>query len=272
MQQLEKRSYTKNEIAIILGIDTKSTHFKRDVNKILEKWGYEFEYPPYSKTITITAIPEGELKLNEILIREYNIDARVDYGEFTCFIHAFSYISGFDSMPWGERVKQLKEVYGVEVCDRTLRNWAEKLFDSNTFIKTNAKTYWKSIKISETETHREQIEKEEFISFYEYRQKEKVKYTLSAIESGRVDYEEIKIEAWKTAHYKAMSKFNNWCYFSCKTILIPSFDDKEWVELLELVDAFASGYIEAREEDKAAFTAKRQEAVAATIASGDFNF
>ena len=58
MKQLEERVYTKAEMAEILGINPKDKNFKRNVENTLTKWGYDYEFPPYSKTITITYIPD----------------------------------------------------------------------------------------------------------------------------------------------------------------------------------------------------------------------
>ncbi len=57
MQQLEKRFYSRQEIADTLGVNIKdSGHFKRNVESKLQKWGYSYNYT--STGITITRQPE----------------------------------------------------------------------------------------------------------------------------------------------------------------------------------------------------------------------
>lgn len=251
MEQLQKKVYTKAELAEVLGINPKDSHFKRNVENTLKKWGYEYEFPPYSKTITITYVPEGENKLAELLIRDYGIDVQVDAAEFACFLHAFNAIDGFASMPWGERQGAMKDVYGVDVCDKTLRNWANKLFSSGTLMKSNEKTYWKSIKVSATETLREPVEKSEFIEFYKYRREQQCIKIAEKIMGGRTDDDKVRQESWTEAHFSAMKKFGGWCYFSCKTILLSAFDDKDLTEIFELVDDIASCFVEFKRQEDA---------------------
>lgn len=251
MEQLQEKVYTKTELAEVLGINPKDKNFKRNVENMLTKWGYEYQFPPYSKTITITYVPEGQNKLEELLIREYGIDVQVNGFEFACFLHAFNYIDSFASMPWGERQKTLKDIYGVDVCDKTLRNWANKLFRSGTLMKSEEKTYWKSAKINETETMREPVEKKEFMDFYKYRREQQAALIAEKCMAGRTDSENIIKESWSEAHFAAMAKFGGWCYFSCKTLLLSAFDDKSLAEVFELVDDIAPCAIEFKQKEDA---------------------
>ena len=83
-----------------------------------------------------TGKPEtAEERLREILIRKLNLDVQVDAYAFACFICAFTDIGSFDSMPWEERAELMKYKYGVDVSDRTLRNWCSKLISSNIIQK-----------------------------------------------------------------------------------------------------------------------------------------
>ena len=40
MEQLELREYSREEMAEILSLNTRSSNFRRDVLSKLEKWGY----------------------------------------------------------------------------------------------------------------------------------------------------------------------------------------------------------------------------------------
>ena len=240
MIQLQEKVYSKNELADILGINAKDKNFKRNLVNTLTKWGYGFEFPPYSKTITITYVPEGENKLTEILVREYGIDIQVNAVEFACFLHAFTYIDGFVSMPWGEREEKLKEVYGIEVCDKTLRNWGNKLLAAGTLMKSDYdKTYWKSTKISDETTIREPASREEYIAYYKYKSEQYKTNLVNLISTGAEDFSAVKAEAYKQAHIAAMGKFGGWCYYTCKSLLLSAFDDKSLIEILEIVEEIA---------------------------------
>lgn len=250
MEQLQERVYTKAEIADFLGINVKDKNFKRNVENILNKWGYCFEYPPYSKTITITYVPEGENKLAEILIREYGIDTQVDSFEFACFLHAFNYVDNYDSMPWGERARVLKDIYGVEVCDKTLRNWANKLLATNALTKIDSvKSYWRSYKISQTETIRETANKEDYIAFFKYRYDAYIKHIKEAIIKGDEDLQNIKSKCYTSAHIDTMNKFGGWCYYSCKSFMLSAFDDKYFTEIMEIVNDIAPIAIEYKQKE-----------------------
>lgn len=90
------------------------------------------------------------------MVRCLNIDVQVDVRAFACFIAAFFDIEGFDSMPWGERERLLSEYYGVNVCERTLRNWSCKLIKYNIMTKQSEKTKWKTYFIGDCK-HRKRV-------------------------------------------------------------------------------------------------------------------
>lgn len=268
MIQLEQKVYTKSEIAEFLGINL-DKNFKRNVENTLSKWGYEYEFPPYSKTISITYVPTGEYKLAEILMREYEIDIQVNPIEFACFIHAFNYIEGFFSMPWGQRAKVLKDTYTIEVCDRTLRNWTNKLIATGTITKSdNEKTYWKSAKISDETTLREPAAREEYMAFYKYKNEEYKKNISELIITGKEDLKEVKSKAYQLAHLAAMDKFGGWCFYSCKSFFLSSFDDKNLTEIFELVEEIAPELADYTSE----LWAQAREQVKQEITQGGFIF
>ena len=280
MIQLQEKVYTKAEIAGVLGLNIKDSHFKRNVENTLTKWGYQYEYPPYSKTITITYVPEGEDKLAEILIREYSLDVQIDSAAFACFIHAFNNVDSFYSMPWGERANMLQKVYGVEVCEKTLRNWANKLLSAGTLAKSDfTKTYWKSAKISQKETLREQTTKEEYIKYYKYKSEQYKANIANLITTGNEDFYKVKAEAYKLAHYAAMNKFGGWCFYSCKALMLSSFDEKSLVEVMEIVEDIAPSFAEYKAqldvveaEQRAEANKRVQEEIARITKDGGFIF
>lgn len=73
MDRLEIGIYSKQFVAGIVGVELTDSHFSRKVQTTLTKWGYSYKYS--RKQIEITAIPTTpEEKLNEMLIRQLNID------------------------------------------------------------------------------------------------------------------------------------------------------------------------------------------------------
>lgn len=57
MEQLDLRDYSREEMAEILSLNTRSSNFRRDVLSKLEKWGYTVDYPPW-RSIAILSRPE----------------------------------------------------------------------------------------------------------------------------------------------------------------------------------------------------------------------
>ena len=240
LKQLETKFYSRQEIAEILSVNIKdSNNFKRNVENKLRKWGYKYNYS--RKGVEIIEAPiSATAKLSEILIRHYGIDIQIDAYSFACFISAFVEIEGFCSMPWEERKINMEQVYGISVEERTLRNWCNKLINTNTIAKTGEKTNWRTICIS-GKKEREWIDgipeaEQEMKEYYSLRKQLVDKYIADAVAAGKTDCKEIKAEAWKTA-YETLWKKYGCCYYSCKGLLLSGFDDTEVLaEIYELVN------------------------------------
>lgn len=157
MEQLELRTYTKQELSAFLEISI-DDNFARKVKTLLDKWGYKYKY---GKTVEITYKPTTAAeRLTEFVSRYLNIDAYNIYG-FACFLDALITDIDFTAMPWAERVKVLKEDYEVEIDERTLRRWYTKLVDKNLISKSPESTgFWMTI-IADGETHRHRIEQDD---------------------------------------------------------------------------------------------------------------
>ena len=154
MEQLELRTYTKQELSIILGIPV-DAHFARRIKSLLDKWGYKYTY---GKTVEITYQPTTAIeRFQEFVARYLNIDDYNIYG-FACFLDALLTDIDFTAMPWAERVKVLKEDYEVEIPEGTLRYWYTKLIDKNLVSKSPESTgFWMTIR-ADGETFRHKIE------------------------------------------------------------------------------------------------------------------
>ena len=136
MQQIEVRNYSRNEMAELLKVEITDSHFSRKVQSILTKWGYSFVYS--RKAIEITAAPStAQERLNELLIREFDLDIRIDIGKFATFVYLLM-DEEFSSMPFGERANVMQQDYNIEVSEITLKRWYKKLVDyRNRQIKKN---------------------------------------------------------------------------------------------------------------------------------------
>lgn len=157
------------------------------------------------------------------MLKDYKIDVRVDIKAFACFLLAFSEVEGFEAMPWIEREKWLKEGYGVEVSERTLRKWCNKLLDTNTLAKfDNSKIYWMTSKIN-GETTRELVSGDE------------------ELEAEMTQYFEcrrnlLKEHDWKETNNILWNTFGC-CYYPCKLLALSAFDTVgELEEIYKLIE------------------------------------
>lgn len=189
----------------------------------LDKWGYG--YTDWTRNgVRITYIPTTAAeRLAEIMIREYGLDVQIDCVSFAIFVTAFNDIDGFDSMPWGERAKELREKYGVDVSDRTLRSWCSRLISSNIVFKERIYTCWKT-EIIDGEKRRTQVDREETSQYYDRRSELVQKYTMENLLAG-MGKEEARKNAWKTAYCALWDEFHC-CYYYCKSFLFSSFSNK----------------------------------------------
>ena len=210
MQQLECRFYPRQEIAEALSVNPKdSKHFAERVKTTLDKWGYEYEYS--RSGVEITGKPEtAEERLREILIRKLNLDVQVDAYAFACFTCAFTDIGSFDSMPWEERAELMKYKYGVDVSDRTLRNWCRKLISSNIIQKCGKQTYWKT-EIYEKEKYRSKVDPddEDMARYFQM----KSKYLEETRKSAEnLELRQSEAAAWSATYKKLWREFQC-CYY-----------------------------------------------------------
>lgn len=157
MEQLELKTYTKQELGMLLGIPV-DAHFARRIKSLLDKCGYKYTY---GKTIEITYKPTTATeRLTEFVARYLNIDAYNIYG-FACFLDALITDIDFTAMPWAERIKVLKKDYEAEIPERTLQYWYTKLVDKNLVSKSPESVgFWMTIR-ADGETFRHKIEQED---------------------------------------------------------------------------------------------------------------
>ena len=144
MKQLEQRFYERNEIAELTSVDPEdSKHFKRNVESVLSKWGYGYDW--LRSGVTITSIPDTkEAQLQEILIRQFHVDIQVDMYAFACFVTAFNDVPDFACMPWKVRETEYKKYSGKFYSGRTLSSWCRKLIEQGIMVRGSIGSYWKT--------------------------------------------------------------------------------------------------------------------------------
>lgn len=224
MQQIEVRNYSRTEMAELLKVEITDSHFSRKVQSILTKWGYSFVYS--RKAIQITAAPStAQERLNELLIREFDLDIRIDIGKFATFVYLLM-DEEFSSMPFGERANVMKQDYNIEVSEITLKRWYKKLVDYNV-VETNRlrKTYWVSMYVDGQKTRMKVNEDDEGKIKYENRRR---KLAEKNIKDGMN-----KADAYSSANLTCWKEFKC-CYYSCNTIILNAFN-QEFFELAEEV-------------------------------------
>lgn len=224
MQQIEVRNYSRTEMAELLKVEITDTHFSRKVQSILTKWGYSFAYS--RQAIQITAAPStAQERLNELLIREFDLDIRIDIGKFATFVYLLM-DEEFSSMPFGERANVMKQDYNIEVSEITLKRWYKKLVDYNV-VETNRlrKTYWVSMYVDGQKTRMKVDEDDEGKIKYENRRR---KLAEQNIKDGMN-----KADAYSSANLTCWKEFKC-CYYSCNTIILNAFN-QQFFELAEEV-------------------------------------
>jgi hypothetical protein len=236
MKQLELRTYPRAEIAEALSVNLKdSSHFKRNVQNKLSKWGYSFRYSRAAvEIISKPEAPEG--RLSEILYRGYGIDVQVNSIQFACFISAFTDIEDFSSSPWAKREELFYKYYGYCVSERTMRNWCSQLINRGVIMKLGESTAWRTYfengkKIREPI---EEIDKEEMQNYYERRSELFKDNYISELERGKPQ-KEARAEAWRNTYKDLWAEFQC-CFYYCKYFVLSgfSYNDVDVWEIYEL--------------------------------------
>ena len=241
MKQLELRSYPRAEIAEILSVNIKdSSHFKRNVENKLSKWGYGFHYT--TAAVEILSKPEtAEERLSEILYRGYGIDIQVSAQQFACFLTAFTDIEGFCSMPWEERANEYFRRYGFSVHPKTLRNWCSKLVTRGVVSIGGASTMWITIFKNGKKIRRpvEECDEETKLKYYARRRELYKANYRSFLDSGS-STAEAKSQAWNRTYNELWDEFR-FCFYYCKNTALSAFsyNDIDVFEIYELAQEIA---------------------------------
>lgn len=146
MAMLEKRFYPRQEIAEIVGIaDLHDKHFAEKVKRYLNNRGYGYDYS--RNGVTISRMPQtAEEQLVFLMRDELKLNKQRDAYLFSCFIHAFSVIGSFESMPWASRTAFFNQHYQSNVQQVTLQRWMRFLIESGNAVRFKKGALWRTVK------------------------------------------------------------------------------------------------------------------------------
>ena len=223
METLECRFYSLAEIYKITGKER-----KRDIVNLLVHWGYKYQWKD-RRGVTILKCPEPSiLRFTELMRHHLHIDSQVKPKEFACFLILLLEDEAFSSMPWEERAWQLADLYEVNVCEKTLRNWASYLFKGEFLMKDKeTRTVWY------TQTNgslKEQIqvknpdEDEEYQNYLQER-KDRVELLRKSGMPFKKAYKETVCYLWEKYHK---------IYYYCYTLVSNAIHVDELIEVLRV--------------------------------------
>ena len=220
MELLETRFYSLAEIHEITG-----KRIKRDVTHLLDLWGYKYQWKD-RQGVTITQCPEALSRFAELMRRHLHINSQIKPYPFGCFLLLLLEDEAFSSMPWEERAWQLADLYGIEVSDRTLRNWASYLFRGEFLMKDKeTRTVWCSEVEGSLKVQYQVKNPEEDITYLNYLQerKEMVELLRKSGKSFRKAYKETVCYLWEKYHR---------IYYYCYTLVSNAIHLDELIEIL----------------------------------------
>ena len=212
-----KINYTNYTITITAEFDRKLQDLKSDEYELIQR-------------------VKAEACLKEILIRELALDVQINAYDFACFLTAFSDIEGFESMPWGERESALSKTYGVNVSERTLRNWCARLIQRNMICANGDRTCWRT-EIFEGIKYRSRVTQEDYGEMRDYfnRRRELVAAEYQNALSSGISVKDAKQQAWGHA-YKQLWPEYQCCYYSCKGFQLNAFSELEQETMFEIFE------------------------------------
>lgn len=185
----QKRKYSKNEIAEILGLNSANKNFARQVRARMSNLGFE-EGEDYSYVrggeVIILWVPTAASEKIQYLVRLLGIDSRVDVRAFSIFTYLLMRGLDIQGMPWQEKADYINFNYDLQISEKTLRTWTNKLIALNVVQKdTTEFKWWCSARVNgeliryEVETEEQKQELEEYRSFMRgfYERGEKVEFS-----------------------------------------------------------------------------------------------
>ena len=262
--RFETKEYPKSEIAEILKVSPKNHNFRRDIMNKLDKWGYEYEYPKYSKTITITKAPQtDEDRLKELLLRKLHLDIQTDLKGFALVFYLLATDFEFTTSPWLTKESIVFKEYGLHIAESTQRHWASKLIRANIIAKDiSAPEPWRTVIVNGSKKQeRLDMSDEKTVKEKEEYYKLRSEYLREAdMEYQRATQtEEKNPNRWKIA-IKRLWKEKHCCYYTVKPFVYNAFfDDDEYREIFDLIQLIGLGVPPIEELAPELFTVKPSE-------------
>lgn len=228
MNQLEKRFYSRTELADITGRNPASGHFARDVRDDLTKWGYTFNWLR-GQGASITRIPTtARERLAEIMIRQFGLDIQVDVYAFACFLYLILTMEEFACMPWAEREVEIWQQFEISIAESTLRRWASRLLEGDNLHKDRTENvYWRTTKFQGLSI-REPIDANTDEGYIQYKSRQAeliTEYTQKGLD---------KSKAWKETFKQLWGEFGC-CYYACPRFTINAIGDEYIDEICDIV-------------------------------------
>lgn len=220
MELLETRFYSLSEIRKITGKTR-----KRDATHLLDLWGYQYVWKD-RQGVTITQCPEALVRFTELMRRHLHINSQIKPYPFGCFLLLLLEDEAFSSMPWEERAWQLADLYGIDVSDRTLRNWASYLFRGEFLMKDKeTRTVWYTEPYGSLKIQVQVKNPDEDTTYQNYLQerREKVELLRKSGKSFSKAYKETVCYLWEKYHR---------CYYYCYTLVSNAIHVDELIEIL----------------------------------------
>lgn len=238
VEQLEVRTYERQEIEAITGVKIGSHNFIRDVRNRLEKWGYTCETPNRGPVIITSRPTSARAKLKEIMLRLFKLDIQIakedDFRDgtldFACFLDFMLNEPYAEMMPWAMRHTMIKDMYGMDIAEITLRRWASHLIQHDILSKSPFRQdsmWWKTTKV-DTKKYQEPVPDDEIDAIPQYFQR------CSEIFQEKQKTHDKKNEAWKETYRKLWGEFGC-CYYRCYCLQVNGIGNDEIDTILTLV-------------------------------------
>lgn len=232
---VEKRKYNKKEFAALIGVNPQANNLNRDLKRKLSGMGFsEEDYQILRTEIIILWVPQTPEEKIPYLCRLLGIDTQVDAYNFTTFVYCLLEEEDFQCRPWEERAIWLKDCYGIEVSESTLRHWCSKLMKEDTLIKNkDTYTWWSTTTIDGVKIREELADDDLSIEAYRDFNKE------------FFNREDVKNMDKKTRGSVWFSEM--WNTFGCKFYKCYAYEFSPWhSEILQELINVGREYIEAK--------------------------
>ena len=133
---LIQKSYSQQEIAQYFNLNfNDKKHYKRNLTRILDKLGYQYQYS--SKILYITQPPTTLTILKDLLINETTITYN-DNLNFLCLLLILSDDDTFAEMPNNTKLLYLQQHYNINISLMTLLRYYKILIDNKLIYKEDA--------------------------------------------------------------------------------------------------------------------------------------